>query len=112
MARDFWKGGNKLFLGNVPPPQSRDNLGGKNVIVLLFISLQQIFRDNVLYTAMTPRALKVLQVLTESVSGIQGGRSWQHIGEGKNDHKNFLQANVYYFRGKCVVLRVIAILHI
>ena len=33
----------------------------------------------------------------------QGGRCWQHFGEGKNDHKNFSQARVYYFCDKCVV---------
>ena len=32
-----------------------------------------------------------------------GGRSWQHFGEGRKDHKNFHQARVYYFRDKCVV---------
>ena len=44
VARDFWKGGNKLFLGNVPPPQSRDNLGKQSVIVLLFICLSSALK--------------------------------------------------------------------
>ena len=37
-----------------------------------------------------------------STSSNQGGRSWQHFGKGKNDHKNFRQARVYYFGDKCV----------
>jgi len=50
--------------------------------------------------------MKVLKnedtVLLEHL-GAQGGRSWQHFGEGKNDHKNFRQALFYYFRYKYVV---------
>ena len=34
---------------------------------------------------------------------IQGGRSWQLFGEGKNGHKSFRQARLCYFRDKCVV---------
>ena len=34
----------------------------------------------------------------------QGGRSWQPFGEGKEGHKNFRQARIYFFFcGKCVV---------
>ena len=32
----------------------------------------------------------------------QGGRSWQPFGKGKNGHKNFHQASIYYFCVKCV----------
>ena len=50
--------------------------------------------------------MKVLKnedtVLLEHL-GAQGGRSWQHFGMGKNDHKNFRQARVYYFCDKCIV---------
>ena len=42
----------------------------------------------------------------------QGGRSWQHFGERKNDHKNFRQTRVYYFATTALFLRVIANLHI
>ena len=34
---------------------------------------------------------------------IQGSRSWQPFGEGKNGHKSFRQARICYFRDKCIV---------
>ena len=34
---------------------------------------------------------------------MQGGRSWQPFGEGKNGHKSFRQARICYFCEKCVV---------
>ena len=42
----------------------------------------------------------------------QGGRTWLPFSKGKNSHKSFRQARSCYFRDKCVVLRVIANLHI
>ena len=43
---------------------------------------------------------KLLVVSSES----QGGRSWQPFGEGKNGHKNFRQARIFFFFcNKCVV---------
>ena len=47
--------------------------------------------------------LLTYSIVELSTSCNQGGRSWQHFGKGKNDHKNFCQARVYYFRDKCVV---------
>ena len=32
------------------------------------------------------------------ITADQGGRSWQSFSEGKNGHKNFRQARIYYFR--------------
>ena len=34
---------------------------------------------------------------------LQGSRSWQPFGEGKNGHKDFRRACVCYFPNKCVV---------
>ena len=34
---------------------------------------------------------------------IQGGRTWQAFGGGKNGHETFRQARIYSFRDKCVV---------
>ena len=34
---------------------------------------------------------------------MQGGRSWQPLGEGNNSHQSFRQAYICYFRDKCVV---------
>ena len=34
---------------------------------------------------------------------IQGGRTWQAFGGGKNGHETFRQAHIYNFRDKCVV---------
>ena len=38
-----------------------------------------------------------------SFSLIQGGRTWQAFGGGKNGHETFRQARIYNFRDKCVV---------
>ena len=34
---------------------------------------------------------------------IQGGRTWQAFGGGKNGHETFRQACIYNFRDKCVI---------
>ena len=34
---------------------------------------------------------------------MQGGRTWQAFGGGKNGHETFRQARIYNFRDKCVV---------
>ena len=36
-------------------------------------------------------------------SQMQGGRTWQAFGGGKNGHETFRQARIYNFRDKCVV---------
>ena len=46
------------------------------------------------------------------IDAVQGGRSWQPFREGKDGHKNFLQARIYYFREGPSFLRVLAILQI
>ena len=38
-----------------------------------------------------------------NISGVQGGRTWQAFGGGKNGHETFRQARIYNFRDKCVV---------
>ena len=35
--------------------------------------------------------------------GLQGGRTWEAFGGGKNGHETFRQARIYNFRDKCVV---------
>ena len=37
-----------------------------------------------------------------SILDIPKTRSWQPFGKGKNGHKNFHQASIYYFCVKCV----------
>ena len=34
---------------------------------------------------------------------VQGGRTWQAFGGGKNGHETFRQARIYNFRDKCVI---------
>ena len=34
---------------------------------------------------------------------IQGGRTWQAFGGGKNGHETFRQARIYNFCDKCIV---------
>ena len=34
---------------------------------------------------------------------VQGGRTWQAFGGGKNGHETFRQARIYKFRNKCLV---------
>ena len=34
---------------------------------------------------------------------VQGGRTWQAFGGGKNGHETFRQARIYNFSDKCVV---------
>ena len=46
------------------------------------------------------------------IDAVQGDRSWQPFGEGKNGHKNFRQACIYYFRKEPLFLRTLAILQI
>ena len=41
--------------------------------------------------------------LAQEFGLVQGGRSWQPFGEGKNGHKSFCLAYICYFRDKCVV---------
>ena len=40
---------------------------------------------------------------TGMVCTVQGGRTWQAFGGGKNGHETFRQARIYNFRDKCVV---------
>ena len=39
----------------------------------------------------------------DRVNSLQGGRSWQPFGEGKNARISFRQARICYFRDKGVV---------
>ena len=48
-----------------------------------------------------PSFLQFLSLL--SLDSLQGGRSWQPFGEGKNGRKKICQARIYYFCDKCVV---------
>ena len=45
-------------------------------------------------------------------SRIQGGRSWQQFGEGKNDQKTFVKRVLTIFATNALFLRVIANLYI
>ena len=47
--------------------------------------------------------VKNSQKLRNRQNIVQGCRSWQPFGEGKNGHTNFRQARSYYFRDKCIV---------
>ena len=38
-----------------------------------------------------------------NIAWVQGGRTWQAFGGGKNGHETFRQACIYNFRDKCVV---------
>ena len=68
---------------------------------------------------------KILKLLSRSLANyefvlffgnyywkVQGGRSWQPFGERRNGHTNFCHAHICYFHDKCVVLHMIANLHI
>ena len=41
--------------------------------------------------------------LLDFIIKVQGGRTWQAFGGGKNGHETFRQARIYNFRDKCVV---------